>query len=423
MTGQTLEAIRVEPADPRFGAALLARGAAHWADPAFPYALAGAGTAARGAAAAPEALEEDLADVSGNGHQPEAEASAEMIAGPGAGARAEAPATGAEPPGAGAGAPPPEAVAAVSAAVYVLSGQEPGAIGVIVRPGYLEGEPVLVALLRDLALPPDEAGARVLLEAALGFARERGARVAAAGSRTGDAPAPGLAAGFGDVPAFRKVADFRAVRVVPALWRLEEPEYKVLGATKTEVPALAYMLDYYRQGLALAAPVDEAAFVAGIDRCPNLKVGDFRIARYKTELAAMVAVWEPGAALPVSLAGPGPAEALMAGLGKVLGRFSPCPRLPGAGGALRVRFVRNFAAKQGHPTVFKYLVDRVANEARKAGAHAFEVVLPAGDELLSQVRGQVRRVRNPSVWAAALAPDIDLGEMGPVDPNILDPGF
>lgn len=391
------EPVQVEPRDPRFASALAKRGAASWADPAFPYDLAGVGTASGKGAA--RILEESVQEAEGE-------------AGPLSAAEASRPAI----EGAGAGS-------AVRGAVFVTEGEQAGAIGVIVRPGYLHGEIVRTALLRDLALPPDGAVARRLVEAAMRFAREQDAAVAVVGSRTGEAPFADLAIGWEAVPAFRRVAEFKAVRIVPALWRFEEPEYKVLVATRTEIPAIAYLLDFYRQGFAFAAPVDEASFVRGVERCPNFKIGDFRLARYKGELAAICGVWEPGDALPVRLERPSAGEAILGLLGRVLGRLSPFPRLPGAGGRLRVRFVRCFAAKQGHPAVLKYLLDRVANETRKAGAHAFEIVLGADDPQLELVSGRLRRVRTPSVWAAPLSPDLDLAEPGPVDPGILDPGF
>ena len=376
------EPVRVEPRDPRFGAALERRGAKRWADPAFPYELAGVGTAAgKGAASA---LEDEVEFAAGK----------------------------------------PEAVpSAVAGAVFVLEGEQAGAVGVVVRPGYLHGEIVRTALLRDLALPPDAAAARSLVAAALRFAAEHGAAVAVVGSATSDAPFADMSAGPEGVPAFRRVAEFRSIRVVPALGHMEEPEYKLMAATKVEQPALAYMLDLYRQGFAFAPPVDDASFVAGVERCPNLRVTDFRLARYKGELAAMAAPWEPGQALPIVLERPSAGESFLSFAGKILGRLSPFPRLPGAGGTLRVRFVRSFAMKQGHPGVLRYLLGRVANETRKAGAHAFEVVLPAGDPLLDCVPGGMRRVRTTSVWAAPLAPDIDLTDLGPVDPGILDLGF
>jgi hypothetical protein len=393
---ETIATSQVEPSDPRFLAALDARGVRTWADPAFPYALAGAGTATKGAAGAPEVLDDDEThELSGNGHQP---------------------ATGAETPS-------EATAAAVCGAVLVLSGGEPGAIGVIVRPGYFKGEVLPIALLRDLALPADTAAQRALIEAAVGFARDRGARVAIIGARGADAPAADLHSGFGTVPAFRRVAEFRTIRVVPALWKLEEPEYKVMGATRTEIPALAYLLDFFRRGLEFAPPVDEQAFMAGVERCPNLKVTDFRLARYKHELVAMAAVWEPGAARGANLESAGPAETLLSLAGKVLGRLSPFPRLPGAGGPLRVRYVRNYASKQGHPGVLKYLLDRIGNETRKVGAHAYEIALPTGSDLLSCVPGRLRRVRTPSVWAAPLAAGVDLDGLKEVDPGILDPGF
>ncbi len=396
MTEQVARTVRSEPRDPRFAAALDAHQARTWADPAFPYDLAGAGTATKGAAAAPEALAEDGPDTSGNGHQ---------VAPTGQTAPAGAPAT------------------RVIGAVFLLEGDKPGAIGAIIRPGYLRGEVVQVALLRDLALPADPAAGHALFDAAVGFAREQGAAVAVVGSRESAAPLADLAQGWGEVPAFARVQDFKTLRVIPSLWRWEEPEYKVLAASRTELPALAYMLDFHRKGLAFAPPVDEASFGAGIERCPNLKITDFRIARYKGELVAMAGVWEPGAALPTVLEGAGPAEAIMTLLGKILGRLSPSPRLPGVGAPLRVRFVRSIATKPGHQISLAYLLKRIYNETRKVGAHAFEITLPAGDEQLSAVPSGVRRIRTPSIWAASLRPDVDLADLGPVDPGILDPGF
>lgn len=308
------------PDDERFSRALDEAGGRRWADPAFPYRLAGDGT-------------------------------------------------------------------------VVVSGS--ACIGVVLRSGYLKGQAGPIALLRDITLnQASPVEARALVSSAVSYAKDQGAVALVLGALS--LPLQDLTVGWEGVPAFQSMRTIKSARIRPLLPRWEEQEYKIFRATQSDVPALSYLLDLYRRTLGFAPSTDEEAFRAGIASCPGLEVADFRIARYKGEMVAMVGVWEPGAALPISDRG---------------------------GASLRIRFVRAMAIKSGHQIALKYLLDRIANETRRAKAHAFEIAMGHDDALWDAVHGRIRSTRTATIWAAALDPDLDLATVGPADPGILDPVF
>ncbi|MBI6545381.1 MAG: GNAT family N-acetyltransferase [Cyanobacteria bacterium NC_groundwater_1444_Ag_S-0.65um_54_12] len=298
-----------------------------------------------------------------------------------------------------------------------------GIIGLCCRHGYLAGEPVLLGILRDLAVTPQARSqglAHSLIEAAVAKASQQGAQLLLFETAGASLPLNALSAGWDQVPPFRAVGTFSSVQVVPVLWRWEEPEYRIFKATVHDIPALAYLLDLYRRTLTFGAPVTEESFRESLAKLPDFGPGDFRIARYKGEMVAMLGVWEPGPSLSIKLEAPSLLEHLIGGAGRILGRLSPFPRLPVAGQPLRARFLRYFATKQGHPQVLRYLLNRIANETRKAGAHSYQISLPQGEPWQELVRGGMRRVSYRTVWAASLAADIGVDGSGPIDPDILD---
>lgn len=301
-----------------------------------------------------------------------------------------------------------------------------GVVGMTLRPGYVRGEPVSIAILRDLAVEPAARGkglAGQLVRSALDLARDRGAQVAVFAAPGPRPPLAALETGGDGFAAFDRVALLTTTRIVPALWRWEEPEYKIFRATAQDAPALAYMLDLYRRGLAFAPPTDETSFRDGVARTPQLAITDFRLARYKDEMVAMTGVWEPGPALTVPAPAPTLGERLTTGLGTLMGPLSKIPRLPPAGQALRIRFLRAFAIKRDHHLALGALLDRIANEARKAGAQALEVTLPEGSPLAEGLKGRVRRTWTRSLWALALTDEVSLADLGPVDAGLLDPAL
>ncbi|MBU6427847.1 MAG: GNAT family N-acetyltransferase [Cyanobacteria bacterium REEB65] len=307
-----------------------------------------------------------------------------------------------------------------------MTGSGIGVLGLAIRQGYWKGEEISVAILRDLAVEPQARGkgmAKRLVQEALAASLEAGARIALFPSSRSTAELSALERGWQGVPPFCRVGLFTTIRIVPALWRWEEPEYKVFRAGPQDVPALARHLDLYRRGLAFAPPTNEAGFKAALEACPGFSVADFRIARFRDEMVAMAGIWEPGQALPVAMPAATPLEHIVGGIGRTLGRLSPVVRLPKEGSPLRVRFLRAYAIRREHHAAFRHLVDRAANEARKSGAHALEFTVPQGDPILGGIRGRVRRIATRSLWALALTDEVSLGDSGPLDAGILDPAL
>jgi hypothetical protein len=294
----------------------------------------------------------------------------------------------------------PDAFVAASAEGHphhVVVARDPAKTGLVgmghraVMDVFLNGAPARVGYLSQLRVDGAYRGRRRLLA--------RGYALLASGRAPGEEPfdltsiladnAPALrllGAGVPGLPRYRLLARFTTV-VIPTSSRRSRRRFVPVETARPEhLLEIARCLERNAKRFQLARRWSAPDLISP-DRCPGLRVEDFRLAfGGDGRLLGAAALWDQSAFKQVVVRGYSPA----------LARWRPwinrgaslvgAPRLPEAGTIVRQAFLSHVAVDGDDPGVFEGLLQGILDDARQAGLSYLVAGFAEGHTLLAVAR-------------------------------------
>lgn len=174
--------------------------------------------------------------------------------------------------------------------------------------------------------------------------------------------------------------DAGGYRMVNVPWRARPGDGRAVAATEDDLGEVAALLEDVQRGRLFGWHADERTLRRRVRDWPGLAASDFLLVRDDGgELVGCAAAWDPH---PVR-------QTRVQAWGPLLGAYRPVarPRLPPAGGVLRIPYLTHLAVRGDDPRVLRSLVLGALARPRSEPAHALAVMVPEGSPLRAGLRG------------------------------------
>lgn len=279
------------------------------------------------------------------------------------------------------------------------TGNVEGMGSVLVRDGYIAGQPGKVGYLGDLRLSPRAQG-RHLLDRAFGSilaaARERYgceyylSAIIASNARARRAltvqTERAVRRGRPRYTLLREF-DIRSLHLVLPL-RARRSDISVRRATSSDIPVIAGLLDEDARHRPFGYPMPESELRRRLATWPGMRIEAFHLAERSTGSAVgVVAPWDSAPVKQTIVTGYGGPMQRVRFAHDLAARLLRRPRLPEPGEAFRYRYLTHLAVPSDDPAVLRALLDSAYAAARREGFHFLCAPAPVGDPLNSAYRG------------------------------------